>query len=270
MRGEFLANGYKLAKWGVSSTPLVFGDRLIVNVCGEETTLVSLRRETLEPLWRATGKGSGYASCIAGQFGGREQVIGYQSDCFSGWDIESGELLWTIHPDFDGDFNVPTPLAVGENRLLVATENNAMRLHQFDERGILQPEAIAVNEEIMPSTVTPVAVGGYAYCTSGDHLFRVDLNDRLRTDWFLRDRTFQGHSSLIADRAGKRLLVVTYVGELLLFDIAGDEPKLLSRRWAFGEDADEEIYSHPAMVGNHLYVRGTQSLVCLAFPSPTE
>jgi hypothetical protein len=179
--------------------------------------------------------------------------------------VQTGDLIWNVRPEFDGDFNVPSPVVVDDHRLLIATENNAMRLYEFDNRGILNPEPLAVNDEILPDTVTPVTVNGHAYCTSGDHLFRVDLNDGLRTDWYLRDRVFQGHSSLIADSSGQRLLVVTYTGQLLLFDISGTEPRLLSRRGAFSAEQEEEVYSHPAVVGNRLYLRGTKSLVCLSF-----
>ena len=71
--------------------------------------------------------------------------------------------------------------------------------------------------------------------------------------------------SLVADEGGRRLLVVTYSGELLLFDISGTVPELKSRRKPMGHSLEEEIYSHPAIVGDRLYVRGTQSLNCVVF-----
>jgi len=264
-RTEFMAGEFELATWGVASTPLIADDKLIVNVCGAKTSLVALEFDSLKPIWTAPGKGTGYASCIAGRFGGRNQVIGYQSESLSGWDIESGELLWNVRPEYDGDYNVPTPVVVDERRLLVVTENNAMRLYEFDNHGILAAEPIAMNEEVTPDTVTPVAVNGFAYCTSGDELFRLDLADGLKTAWSTRDEAFAQHVSLIADTAGRRLLVASYSGELLLFDISGAEPQLKSRRKPFGLSLDEEIYSHPALVGNRLYLRGTAALVCVMF-----
>jgi hypothetical protein len=122
-----------------------------------------------------------------------------------------------------------------------------------------------VNEGVAPDTVTPVTVDGFAYCTSGDELFRLDLADGLKTDWSYRDEALAGHVSLIADSEGKRLLVVAYSGEFLLFDISGTTPQLNSRRKPFGLSLDEEIYSHPALVGNRLYLRGANSLNCIVF-----
>jgi len=262
-RTEFMAGEFELATWGVASTPLIVDDKLIVNVCGATTSLLAMEFDSLKPIWKAPGKGTGYASCIAGRFGNRKQIIGYQSESLSGWDMESGKLLWNVRPEYDGDYNVPMPVAVDERHLLVVTENNAMRLYEFDSKGILSADPIAVNEEVMPDTVTPVAVNGFTYCTSGDELFRLDLANGLKTVWSTRDEAFAGHVSLIADTAGQRLLVATYSGELLLFDISGAEPQLKSRRKPFGLSLDEEIYSHPALVRNRLYLRGAASLVCI-------
>ena len=111
-----------------------------------------------------------------------------------------------------------------------------------------------MNEDVVPDTVTPVVVERFVYCTSMDALFRLDLNKGLAVDWSLTDEAFVGHASLIADRAGRHLLVVTFAGELLLLDIAGSQPQLLSRRRLSGLVRDDEIYSHPALVGNRLYV----------------
>ncbi len=265
MRMESLIDQYQLATWGVASTPLLAGDRLVVSVCGEATSLVTLDLDSLDSVWKGPGRGTGYASCIAGTFGGRRQILGYQSESFSGWDLDTGSLLWNVRPEFEGDYNVPTPIAVDDRHILLATENNGTRLYEFNRQGILQADPIAVNEDVAPDTVTPVAVGGFAYCTSADALFRLNLNDGLSSDWSLEDDVFRDHVSLIADEHGRRLLVVTYSGELLLFDISGAGPQLKSRQTPAGLASEEEIYSHPAIVGDRLYLRGIRSLNCVVF-----
>lgn len=258
-----LAPDFKLATWGVSATPLVLDDKLVVNICGEHTSLLALDREDLTVAWQGDGSGTGYASCLLGEFSGRRQVVGYESKSISGWDAETGERLWNVIPEYDGDFNVPTPVAVDSRTLLLATENNGMRLYDFLDDGRLADPPRAVNEDVLPDTVSPIAVNGFAYCTSGDTLFQLSLADDLKETWSLRDDSLLGHASLLADRDGRRLLVLTYNAELLLLDIAGAEPKLLSRQRVFDAGADEEVYSHPAIVGDRLYVRGTKSLVCI-------
>ncbi len=264
LRTESMVDDYELATWGVASTPLILDDALIVNVCGKETTLLALELGSSSPRWRSPGAGTGYASCITGTFGGRTQIVAYQAKSFSGWDAESGKLLWNVQPEVDGDFNVPTPIAIGEDRLLVVTENNGMRLHEFNAEGTLSSQPIAINEDIHSDTVTPVVVGGYAYCTSGDQLLRADIQRGLAVDWSISDDALMNHVSLIADVAGERLLVVAFSGELLLFDISGDRPQLRSRRSPFLIPREEAVYSHPAIVGGRLYLRGINTLTCVA------
>jgi outer membrane protein assembly factor BamB len=265
VRSESMVDEFALTKWGVAATPLIVDDTLIVNVCGKNASLLALQLDSLSAKWKSPGQGTGYASSIYGTFGGRRQIVGYQSQSLSGWAAESGELLWNVVPEYSGDFNVPTPVAVGDDRLLVVTENNGMRLYRFDSRGILSAEPIEVNEDILQDTVTPISVNGHAYCTSGDELVRADLNDGLTIDWRFSDGALVGHASLIADVAGQRLLLLTYSGELMLFDISGAEPELISQRSAFLLPSHEEIYSHPAVVGNRAYIRGIDALHCVAF-----
>lgn len=265
IRTDGLIDGFKLAHWGVASTPLWIDGLLVVNVCGAQTSLLAVEPDALVPVWNGAGQGTGYASLIAATLGGRRQIVGYQRAALAGWDIATGERLWSVRPPVDGDYNVPTPVVVDPQHLLVATENNGARLYAFDERGVLRPEPVAVNPDVAPDTVSPVAAGGYAYCTTEDVLVRLDLNDGLKTDWSMSDRVLEGHASLIADAAGRRLLVATFSGELLLFDVAGAAPHLVDRRRPAGLEPDSEIYAHPAMVGNRLYVRAGKALLCLVF-----
>lgn len=265
-----LLDNFELVTWGLASTPLLASSsdgqaRLIINTCSDTHTLLALDLESFTTHWQGAGNSTGYASCITGTFGGRRQIIGYDSHSLGGWDLDTGQRLWTVRPEVKGDFNVPTPLALDNNRLLVVTESNGMRIYAFDEQGVLHNHPVAINEDVATDTVTPVAVAGKAYCTSDGVLYQLDTNDDLNVTWSMPDKAFGGHVSLIADRQGQRLLITTYAGELLLFDIASRQPTLISRRHAFAPNLREEVYSHPSFVDNRLYVRGLHSLKCFEF-----
>ena len=74
-----------------------------------------------------------------------------------------------------GDFNVPTPIVVGD-KLLVATENNGGRLYAFADDGTIVAEPVAVNMKLNPQMSTPVAVGERVFCVNG----RLDCFDAAR------------------------------------------------------------------------------------------
>ena len=47
--------------------------------------------------------------------------MGHDATTLGGWDVATGERLWTITPQVPGDFNVPTPL-IHKEHLIVVTE----------------------------------------------------------------------------------------------------------------------------------------------------
>ncbi len=263
-----LVDDYELVRWGVSSTPLFTSDsdgqrRLICNSCSTSHSLLAFDPDSLEVRWSGIGHSTGYASCIEGQWGSRHQVVGYDAQSLGGWDIHTGERIWSVFPEVKGDFNVPTPISLDDRRILVVTESNGMRIYAFDEHGVLQNKPVAENLDVNNDTVTPVVVAGKAYCTSDGTLVQLEVERGLAECWRMADSAFADHVSLLADEDGRHLLVTTFRGELLLFDIQSQPPRLISRREAFRADEREEIYSHPSLVGKRLYLRGLQCVRCL-------
>jgi outer membrane protein assembly factor BamB len=244
--------------WGTCSSPLIADGRLIVNPGAPHASLVALEPKTGEVIWQAPGRPAGYGSLILGTFGGVSQVIGHDRTSLGGWDVKTGQRLWTLQPPIEGDFNVPTPVAVG-GRLLVGTENNGTRLYAFDDRGRLVPEPVAVNEDLAPDMSTPVVVDGHAYCVWGE-LYCLDVGNGLETKWRGRDDAFPIYAAVIAD--DDRVLVIGAGGELVLVAADSRQFRILSRLRPFAQ-TNPDFYSHPAIVGDRLYIRGEHALVCL-------
>ena len=248
--------GAPLVTWGVCSTPLVVDDKLIVNPGAKAAAVVALDRRTGEVIWKTPGREAAYASFIVGTFGGVRQIVGYDATSLGGWDVRTGKRLWELIPPAGGDFNVPTPIN-DRGRLLVTTENNGTRMYAFDDTGGIIPEPIARRVDLAPDTSTPVIVGRRLLGCSGS-LLCLDLDNGLKILWEGSDDALTDYASLIAGNG--RVLITTIDGELLLVDATADEFRLISRLRLFEE---AEIWSHPALVGNRLYVRDTVGVVCL-------
>ncbi len=249
--------GGKLSTWGSCATPLVVDDVLIVNPGGEQASVVALDCKTGKTRWAAPGNPAAYSSFISATLGGKFQVVGYDRISLGGWDPKSGERLWTLTPPVAGDFNVPTPLAV-DGKLLVATENNGTRLYGFGSDGKIVSAPLAQYADLAPDTATPIATNGRIFgCHSGMHC--LDLNDHLKPIWHEENDAMGDHASFFASR--DRVLVVALSGELFLLSAEGNKCEVLSRLRLFEDDAD--VYSHPALVNNHLYIRGATSICCV-------
>ena len=220
--------------------------------------MVALDRKTGRLIWETPGHAAAYSAFVVGNLGGRRQVIGYDSASIGGWDPANGERLWEHVPREGADFNVTTPL-IHAGQLLLATENNATRLHGFLPDGKINPKPVLTNVSLAPDTCSPVIVGGRVFATAYGEMYCLDLKNGLKTIWMAEDDMFFDHSNVIGGNG--RVLAWTNSGDLLLLDAAANEFKPLGRLRPFG-DASADSMSHPAIVGNRLYLRSPHELAC--------
>ena len=193
-----------------------------------------------------------------GELGGRRQLIGYDSASLGGWNPATGERFWEHVPREGSDFNVTTPL-IHDGQLLLATENNATRLHGFLPNGKIDPKPALANNSLAPDTCSPVIVGDRVFATAYGEMYCLNLKDGMKTVWVAEDDMFFDHTNVIGGNG--RVLAWANSGDLLLLDAAADEFKPLSRLRPFG-DGKVDSMSHPAIAGNRLYLRGPSELAC--------
>jgi ABC-type phosphate/phosphonate transport system substrate-binding protein len=243
--------------WGTCSSPLMADGRLIVNPGAPASSIAALDPQTGAVLWQTPGNAAAYGSLIEATFGGVRQIVGHDRISLGGWDVRTGRRLWTLVPPHRDDFNVPTPIAV-DGQLLVVTENNGTRLYAFDQYGRILPTPRAINEQLAPDTSTPVVVGRSVFGCWGE-LFCLDLDRQLQPRWTADRDVFADHVTLIG--GPNHILVITLGGQALLVSATGDRYTEIARMTLFD---GAESYSHPALVNRRLFVRGADTLWCLA------
>lgn len=237
-----------LPDWGYSGSPLAVGETVIVQPGGSDCSLLALNIADGEPVWESAGRGASYSSFVVGEFAGKKQVIGLDAESLGGWDLSSGNRLWELKPKRNGEFQVPTPVWLGDS-LLVIGENNGARKHQFLPSGEIDATPLAENPRCIPDTHTPVVVGDFV----------VAMHDSL---WVLRGDTLAKHrlldhddlshyGSLITDGTS-RVLALTDTGKLVLFELTGGELQHRSTL-ALTTTRAVQAYSHPAIVGDRFY-----------------
>jgi outer membrane protein assembly factor BamB len=111
--------------WGVATSPLVDGDRVVVHFgTDDEGVLVALDVETGTQVWSQGKDGPSYSSPLLVESHGIRQIVEWNHRALVGVECESGRLLWEYPFPHDGhNQNMPTPayhngsvLLGGENR----------------------------------------------------------------------------------------------------------------------------------------------------------
>lgn len=255
LRSEFLTT--ERLVWGHAASPLEVDGKLIVFPGGAIASVAALDLKTGDTVWATPGGPPAFASPIVATLGGRRQIVGYDKTSLGGWDVADGRRLWSLEPPRNDDFNVPTPVAV-DGRLLVATENNGTRLYDFDAQGRIAATPTAHFDDLAPDTHTPVVTNRRVFgIWSG--LYCLNLDDGLKLIYTADDDAFHEYATLIA--SNDRILATTLRGEILLFEARSDNFRLINRLKLF--DDESGVYAHPAIVGNRLYVRASDRIVCL-------
>jgi len=243
--------------WGHCASPLLVDGKLIVLPGGKEASVVALSPSTGEVIWQTPGNQAAYSSPIVGEFGSKRQIVTYDIDSLGGWELSTGKRLWRLVPPETGDFNVPTPVRLENGNLLVMTENNGTRIYTFSKNGEIEPKPVAIYDNLAADSMTPVVAGGKVFGVS-EGLVTLKSDDLTELS-VLDDAAFDDYASLIADLTGK-LLVTSSHGELLLYDVVGKTPQLLSRLQV---TEDGTTLSHPSIVENSLYFCSPGKLLCI-------
>jgi hypothetical protein len=116
--------------------------------------------------------------------------------------------------------------------------------------------ALAEQSALAPDASTPVVRDGKVIGCHGE-LFCLDAIT-LKTLWTSGDKAFNDYVSIIA--GSDRILIATVRGELVLLRAGGARCEVISRCHVINEG---DMLSHPAIVGDHLYLRGPNSVRCL-------
>jgi hypothetical protein len=252
--------GGSVPTWGFCGTPLIMGDRIMVQTGNARTGLVALNRQNGREIWHSPDSLPGYGSLIPAHLGGRQQIVGHDSDSLGGWDPETGRRLWRLTPPLPNDFNVPTPLQVGD-MLLVSTENNGTRLYTFNDEGVIRPEPWATTQRLKPDVTSPVLMDGLIWGADQEGVHVLRVASQFAPIWESADPQYTQHMTLIAASSG--ILAAALSGTLHEF---GLPPGTAIHHTPVFSPLGEflpEMWSPPALVGQHLYLRSATEAACV-------
>ncbi len=245
--------GARPLRWGISTSPLVDGDLVLLEVgAGEGKGVAALDAATGKSRWTALTSGGSYGSPIAVTLGGvRQYIVAATASRQVVAVNREGQTLWSY--DWAGG-TMAMPLLVGDNQLFVSASEDVggvlLRIDQKDGRFTV--EEVWRNREMKNHFSSSLAYGGYIYGFDGATLKCLDAATGER-QWVQRGL---GKGSLIA--ADGHLIVLSDRGKLVL---AKATPEGFQEAGSF-QVLEGKTWTAPVLAGGNLYLRDHQKLVC--------
>jgi outer membrane protein assembly factor BamB len=251
--------------FGAGSTPLVEGDRVIVNVGGAKAGagIVAFDLATGRDVWKTTQERANYSAPTAATFDGQRIVLCVTRVQCVGLNPQTGEVLFEIPFGRGGPtVNAATPVVLGDEFFLTASYGVGAVLARVTGNGA---DEVWRKSDVMSSQyTTPVLHEGMLYGIDGRddippaHLRCIDP----RSGRILWSEDNYGYATLL--KAGDKLIIVTTDGELVLAQADPKSYKELGRH----QLTTDTLRALPALAGGRLYVRDTQTLYCVAVGRP--
>ncbi len=238
----------KIPGWGISSSPLVLDDLVIVAVVGR---LVAYDLATGDLRWSGPDGGESYSSPHLLRIDGVEQVLLMSPVGATSLSPSDGKLLWNYPYPADG--RIIQPALVAEGDLLLGAGNKSMRrvavTHSSDGWTVKERWT---SVHLKPNHCDIVIHKDHIYGFKGPYLSCIDMKDGTRK-W--RGGRYGGFLVLLADQ--DLLLILSEKGEVALVEATADQFNELETLQA----VEGKTWSHPVLVGDILLVRNSREMV---------
>jgi outer membrane protein assembly factor BamB len=249
--------GGAVAHWGMSESPLIDGNRVIVQPGGRGAAVVALDKTSGKLIWKSGSDRAGYASAIAFDFGGIRNVVAFTGEGVVGMNAATGELLWRYDKVANRTANIATPL-YSNGHLFVSSDygTGCALLKLSGEGGKVKAQEVYFNRDMRNHYCSSVLVGEHLYGFSANILTCMKL---LTGEVAWRDRSVGKGQLLFADGM---LFLQGEEGVLALAEATPAAYKELARhRLGRGE---YPVWTQPVVADGRLFVRDQDRLACFA------
>lgn len=241
--------------WGLSQSPLLEGDKVIVQPGAPDGSLAAFHADTGKRLWGVGRDPVGYGSPIAVTVGERRIVIAPTGQSILGVNPADGALLFRYGFGNRYDCNCATPVWTGKALFVSAAYGTGCAL--------LEPAGARVrelwkNDDLQNHFSNSAVVEGRLFGSHGDlgaQTFRCVDAATGRLLWADRKA---GRAWVLT--AGERLLCLTERGALLRVK---PDPKQLVVEGEFDTSLTYKVWAAPAVAGGRLYARDGDTLTCV-------
>lgn len=252
--------------FGVSCSPIVEGDHVLVNVGAKGASIVAFNKETGKEVWKKLDDGASYSSPTAIGSGDARQVLFLTAKGLLSISPKDGTIFWqrklvdlisesSTTPVLVDDVVFASSITTGSIGVKLDSKSNPPSIKELWAKPALTcyfatPVAHGKDTMYVVTGNNPLSFKKSAAvlrcidATTGDELWK-------------RDNVGTYHASLLRTGDGK-FLMVEEPGNLVLFEPSRTGYTELSRSKICGS-----TWAHPALANGRLYIRDAKELVCV-------
>jgi outer membrane protein assembly factor BamB len=234
--------------WGYSESPLVIGDRIILNPGGRRASIVAINKLDGKTIWQNHNDAAGYSSPMLLRTGSLQQVVFFTGQRALAVDPRDGRLLWSYTRASNNTANIATPIVRG-NRVFVSSDygTGAALLDVKAAGNIASAEEVYFTRDMRNHHASSIVVGEHIYGFSSSILTALRF-DTGQVAW--RDRSVGKGSLIYAD---ERLYLYSEQGTVGLADAS---PTGYRERGRFSiQTTGPPTWSHPIITNGKLIIR---------------
>jgi outer membrane protein assembly factor BamB len=239
--------------WGLSESPLVLSDRILVNAGAPGASIVAVKKSDGTVIWKSQRDEAGYSSAILQDVGGVRQAVYFTGQRALGVSVDSGQLLWSYGKVANNTANIATPIVRG-NRVFLSSAygTGAALLEMTPNKGGIAAREVYFTNDMRNHHASCVLIGDYLYGFSDSILTAMQF-DTGKVAW--RDRSVGKGSVVFAD---DRLYLYSENG---VVGLAEANPSGYREHGRFELRAGRlPTWSHPVVSGGKLFIRDQDTI----------
>lgn len=254
--------GAEMVEWGMSGSPLIYGETLIVDAGGANgKAVIAYERATGDIVWATSSHKAGYCSPRVETINGVVQLLIFHGDGLSGHDPSSGKMLWEYPWTNQYKINVGQPIRF-ENQLFLSSGYDSgcvmidpTQLDKNRPREVWPP-----NKNMKLKFNEAVSLGDFVYGLDDGIL--ACLNVRTGERMWKGGRYRYGQLLLWGDK----MLVQSEPGFVAIVEATPERFVEVARL----EALSERTWNVPVVNRGHLYVRNAAEAACYQLPTAAQ
>jgi outer membrane protein assembly factor BamB len=256
--------GGQIPDYGYSSSPLIDGEKLFVNVGGKkEFAFAALNKNTGDLVWHSQTDLPAYSSPLAITMDGTRQIVFMSAEGLFSVSPEDGGLYWRSAwnarcPKTGIPVNSITPIFISPDKIFISggfgTITGASVIRLLKRKKHFAVENLWTNKEMKNLVSTSVFFENHIYGFDDNMLKCIDALTG-KEKW--KTRSYRRGSLILADR---HLIVLGERGKLALVEANPAGYREIASAQILNSD---RCWTSPSLAKGKLYLRNHKEIVCL-------